>query len=360
LTERKLGVGVIGCGNIANGAHLPNYARNPRVKIVAVADVDVERARATAERWGAEAYYQDYRELLARPDIEAVSVTTWVSAHAEPVVAAAEAGKHIICEKPLATRLEDADRMIAAAERAGVKLTMGYQPRFGATWQSVKQMMDDGLIGRVQALNLVGCAPSAHKTPWFLRKDEAGGGVLMDWGIYTAFMINWFMGPVERVYAVSTIFRPIARAGGIEVEVDVEDSVAATLQFKSGALGNWYTTWAAVARHGYTSIDGSHGSILMRGGAGDAPSVFTSKLDGPDYLRGWRQLDIVEAPNAELHYRKLAHLVDSILDDKPLVMTGHDGRNALELVLAIYRSAELGQPVDLPLSRAGAPALVAV
>src|SRR4029079_10395120 len=83
LTERKLGVGVIGCGNIANGAHLPNYARNPRVKIVAVADVDVERARTTAERWGAETYYQDYRELLARPDIEAVSVTTWVSAHAD-------------------------------------------------------------------------------------------------------------------------------------------------------------------------------------------------------------------------------------------------------------------------------------
>src|SRR5262245_2040208 len=125
MAERKLGIGIIGCGNIANKQHLPNYARNPRARVVAVADVDPERARATAERWELVAHFQDYRDLLAHPDVEAVSVTTWPGAHAEPVIAAAEAGKHIMCEKPIATTLEEADAMVAAAERARVKFCMG-------------------------------------------------------------------------------------------------------------------------------------------------------------------------------------------------------------------------------------------
>ena len=104
--------------------------------------------KPTAERWGVDAYYDDYHDLLADPEVEAVSVTTWPTAHAGPVIAAAEAGKHILCEKPIATTLEDADAMVAAAERAGVKFTMGYQPRFGDIWPTVKRLIDEGLIGR--------------------------------------------------------------------------------------------------------------------------------------------------------------------------------------------------------------------
>lgn len=352
MTERKLGIGIIGAGGIANGAHLPNYARNPRARLVAVADINPEAARATAERWGIPNHYADYTELLANPEVEAVSVTTWAGAHADPVIAAAAAGKHIICEKPIATQLEDADAMVAAAARAGVKFTMGYQPRFSLLWNTVKRLLDEGAIGDVQALNISSTAPSAHRTPWFLRKAQAGGGVLMDWGIYTAFMINWFMGPVERVYGTYRRFRKDSYAGGELVpDADVEDTVAATLQFKSGAVGTWYSTWAATARHGYTSIDGSLGSIQMRGGASEGPSLFTTRFDEPEHLRGWRQLPLTELQNSEQHYRKLDHLIKAVLDDQPLVMTGADGRDALELVLSIYRSAETAQPVKLPMVR---------
>jgi len=355
MSDRKLGIGIIGAGGIANGAHLPNYTRNPRARLVAVADISAEAAQATAERWGIPNVYTDYRELLANPEVEAVSVTTWAGAHAEPVIAAAEAGKHILCEKPIATRLEDADAMVAAAQRAGVKFTMGYQPRFSKMWNTVKQLLDEGAIGKVQALNIVSTAPSAHRTAWFLRKSQAGGGVLMDWGIYTAFMINWFMGPVESVYGTYRRFREENYAGGQLVpDADVEDTVAATLQFKSGAVGTWYSTWAATARHGYTSIDGSLGSIQMKGGASDGPRIFTTRFDEPEHLRGWRQLPLTELQNSEQHYRKIDHLVTSVLDDTPLVMTGADGRDALELVLSIYRSAETGQPVKLPMVREGA------
>ena len=118
MAQQTLGVGVIGCGGIANGAHLPNYARMPRVRIVAVADIDLERAKTTAARWGVDAYYQDYHDLLARPDVHAVSITTPVFQHAAPALAAMRAGKHVLCEKPIARTLEEADAMVEASAQS--------------------------------------------------------------------------------------------------------------------------------------------------------------------------------------------------------------------------------------------------
>jgi len=322
------------------------------VKLVAVADVDGERARAAAEQWSVDAYYQDYRELLARPDVEAVSVTTPVFMHAEPAIAAMDAGKHVLCEKPIARTLAEADAMVDAAERNGVLFTMGYQPRFSRLWDVTKRALDDGLIGRMMAVNLVSCGKAALPQPWFLHREQAGGGVMMDWGIYTAYMLNWLAGPVKAVYAVTRSFRKEYRARDVLVQdVDVEDTGVVAMEYESGAVGTWYLTWAGVTGHGYTSFDGTEGSLLMRGGHDPSPLVYSSKLGDPDYLRGWRTLAFTELSLAEQHYRKLDHLVSAALDGTPLVMTGADGRDALELIQAIFRSSETGQRVTLPLAR---------
>jgi predicted dehydrogenase len=351
MTERKLGVGVIGTGGIARGAHLPNLVRNPRVNLVAVADIDVASARQAAELYGAASYYDNYQDLLDNPEVEAVFVTTWPTAHAAPVIAAARAGKHILCEKPIAASLEEADAMVAAAEEAGVKFTMGYQTRFGTELPLVKRLLDEGVIGRPMGMTQVGVGPSAHRVPWFLDKKLAGGGVLIDWGIYTAHTILYLMGPVETVYGTSAIFRPEVQVGDVLLtDVDVEDTIMATLRFKSGAMGSWYAAWAVAARHHSMTIDGADGSIVTRR---EEPgvNVFSRTFHEPDHLHGWRNLPTVEPPLIEVHYRKLAHLVDAVLDDKPLQLTGADGRDALELVLAVYRSAETGEPIHLPLER---------
>ena len=226
-SERRLGIGVIGCGNVAHFAHLPNIARNPRARLVAVADIDAEKAQKTSEQYGG-AVYTDHQELLANPDVEMVCVTTWPLAHARAVIDAAQAGKHILCEKPIATTLADADAMVAAAEQANVKFTMGYQTRFGVAWPLIKQVIDDGLLGRIMGVNIAGVAPSGLYAPWFLKKELSGGGVLMDWGIYTAFAINWWLGPVERVYATSAIFRPeLIVKDQLITDLDVEDTIVA-------------------------------------------------------------------------------------------------------------------------------------
>ncbi|HVX44884.1 MAG TPA: Gfo/Idh/MocA family oxidoreductase [Mycobacteriales bacterium] len=358
MTDRRLGFGVIGAGGISRFAHRPNLARNPRVKLVGVADIDGEKARQAAEDFGIEHSYDDYHDLLADPEVEAVSVTTWPAAHAEPVIAAARAGKHILCEKPIAPTLEEADAMVAAAESAGVKFTMGYQHRFGTALNLTKQLMDEGAIGRPMGMTQVGVAPSRHGVPWFLKKEFAGGGVLMDWGIYTAHTILWLMGPVESVYATSAIFRDqVMVKDELVTGIDVEDTIMATMRFASGAMGSWYAAWAVAAAHGGMTIDGADGSITS--GRGESGlNVMSNTFNEPEHIHGWRQIRTVEPVLADLHYRKLAHLVDSVLDDAPLRMTGADGRDALELVLAIYRSAETGVPVQLPLARVDIPQAV--
>lgn len=354
MAERKLGVGVVGCGGIANFAHLNNLVRNPRVNVVAVADIDPVKARETAERWEIATYYDTYDELIANPAVEAVTVTTWPTAHAGPVIAAAQAGKHVLCEKPIATRLEDADAMVAAAEAAGIKFAMGYQPQFGTIWPTMKRLLDDGLCGRILGVSIVGVGPSRHRVPWFLKKELAGGGILMDWGIYTAYFMQWLLGPVVSVYGTTEIFRKSVQVGETMLhDIDVEDTVAATLRFENDALGTWYSCWAGAGSHSTTSIDGVDGSILQRSGA-QGLSLYTRQVDQPDYLDGWRRLSVVEPPLQDLHYGKLAHFVDAVLDEQPLAQTGAAGRDALELVLAIYQSAETGQPVSLPLARTAA------
>lgn len=351
MAERKLGVGVIGCGGIANAAHLNNLSRNPRVNLVAVADIDPVKAQESAERWGVADYYDNYEDLIANPAVEAVTVTTWPTAHAGPVIAAAQAGKHVLCEKPIATRLDDADAMVAAADAAGIKFAMGYQPQFGKIWPTMKRLLDDGMCGRILGASIVGVNPSSHRVPWFLKKELAGGGILMDWGIYTAYFLQWLLGPVASVYGTTEIFRKSVQVGDTMLhDIDVEDTVAATLRFESGAMGTWYSCWAGAGSHSTTSIDGVDGSILQRSGA-TGLGLYTRKVDQPDYLDGWRQLNVIELPLVDLHYGKLAHFVDAVLDEQPLAQTGAAGRDALELVLAIYRSAETGQPVSLPLTR---------
>jgi predicted dehydrogenase len=202
------------------------------------------------------------------------------------------------------------------------------------------------------AMNIVSYGKAGRPQPWFLDPKLAGGGIFMDWGIYTAFMLNWLAGPVKAVSAVTRAFRTEYPAGGTLIkDVKVEDTGIVNLEFASGALGVWYATWAGVTGHGYTAIDGLDGALVMRSGE-DTPLLYQGSAAEPDYLRGWRKIAFRELSTAEQHYRKLDHLVGAILDKTPLVMTGADGRDALELIQAIYRASSTGQRVTLPLTRA--------
>ena len=150
MSNRTIKVGLIGCGNIGTRAHLPACVHTSEVELVAVCDIIEERVRAAAERSGATAY-TDYRKLLERQDVDVVIIALPNDLHAEVSIAAAEAGKHVLCEKPMALTLEEADAMIEAHKAAGTKLMVGQSTRYGAAFKRLLDMLHEGTFGRLVA-----------------------------------------------------------------------------------------------------------------------------------------------------------------------------------------------------------------
>ena len=145
---RKLGIGVIGCGGAAQVGHLPWYARNPHVRLVAVADVDEKKARYIAEKYHVKDYYADYEKLLQRDDVDAVSICTPVAYHCEQAVRAFEYGKHVLLEKPMARDIYECDLIIRASEKASRILMVGFMKRFNPAFEFIKSVLDRGVIGK--------------------------------------------------------------------------------------------------------------------------------------------------------------------------------------------------------------------
>ncbi|GIX06459.1 MAG: hypothetical protein KatS3mg115_0862 [Candidatus Poribacteria bacterium] len=176
-------MGVIGCGGIFRSLHAPYYEVTDRARIVAVADVREENARQAAERFGADPY-TDYRELLARDDVDGVDVCVHPRPHREICVAAARAGKHILVEKPMCVNVAEADAMIQAAREANVRLQVAYMQRWNPAYQKLKELLEDGTLGRpflVYGVE-IGWFPPTH--PWLFKKEESGG-MMIEQAIHT-------------------------------------------------------------------------------------------------------------------------------------------------------------------------------
>ena len=219
--RQRFGIGVIGCGTIAQSAHLPAIARlGERVRLVAVADVRGEAAEHAARTWGAEEAYADYRAMLARPDIDVVVIATPEFLHAEQVAEAAAAGKHILCEKPMAPSVEEADAMIAAARAAGIKFMVGHSRRFTPRYQAVRAAIDRGAIGQVRiarenerrpramyrglSLATGAWSPDGERT-WMTDPKYSLGAAMLN-AIHEVDLLRWFVGDeVTSVYAESRI-----------------------------------------------------------------------------------------------------------------------------------------------------------
>jgi predicted dehydrogenase len=241
--QQRFGVGVIGCGTIAQSAHLPAIARlRDRARLVAVADVRGPAAEHAARTWGAEEAYADYRALLERQDINVVVIATPEFLHPEQVQAAAAAGKHILCEKPMAPTVEDADAMIAAAKSAGVKFMVGHSRRFTPRYQAVRAAIDRGAVGQVRlvrenerrpramyrglSLATGAWAPDGQRT-WMSSAQYSLGAAMLN-AIHEVDLLRWYVGDeVTSVYAESRTTDP---------DTEVPDFISIQMRFANGAL----------------------------------------------------------------------------------------------------------------------------
>jgi predicted dehydrogenase len=338
----RVGFGVIGAG-LFGVNHVLVYSRLPGVELVAVCDQNEARAREVAERYGARTYYTDYAQLLAEPDISAVSIATPDFAHSEIALAAAQAGKHILCEKPLATTVEEAQSIVDAAKRAGVKLMVDFHNRANPPFVAARDSVRDGAIGTPS----YAYARLSNTTfvPLEMLSWADRSSALFFLGSHAVDIMCFILDDtVARVHAVS-------RSGILKgLGVDAPDFHVAIAEFKRGAVVTFENAWILprsqpmvydfkvelLGSEGALYVDSSHhGAFELHSGG---------KLSYGDVLGG--------TPTSDLRVggfvlEAISRFVDAVLHDRPVLATGEDGVEATRIVDAIKRSAETGQPIDL-------------
>lgn len=321
-------IGVVGTGGMGK-AHCNTLPKVENCEFVGVADLRLEAAQEVADQHDIKAF-QDYRELLEI--VDGIVVATPPSAHREVVVAAAEAGVHAFCEKPLSVELADSDAMIEAADQANMVLMVGQVLRFYPVHELGKKLMDDGEIGDLVYLETDYSgpygAPRQRPSNWY---GTLGG--FLENGIHKSDLINWFGGKPLTV---------AAEVGSYSGHEDWEDYAVTLIRYEPQAVGilRWGPFMGARGTN-ETILDGSKGSLRldMR-----ADVAYLKKLGESE----WRE---IEPDRSGPHgvAGELTHFVDCIAEGKPCLVDGREGRRAVEIVLASYRSAKERSKVGLPL-----------
>jgi len=340
--DRVFGFGLIGAGAIST-MHATVIDCLPDARLVGVTALPFEAAEEFARARGVRAC-RSVEELLADPSIDVVAIGTPSGLHPDQTVACARAGKHVLCEKPLAITLEGADRAIRAAEEAGLKLAVVSQRRFDPPCVAVRRAIEEGVFGRIVLVNGIVRyfrEPSYYTgSNWRGTWALDGGGALINQGIHMVDMVRWFGGPITRVTGF---------ARTLSHSIEVEDTASAALEFASGALGVIQSTTAA-APGLYLTVEvlGDRGSAVIQ----DSEIVFWSTLDGggPPGLEGPKTGSGTRDPMAFSHTGHLSQfrdLLDAIIEDRPPRVDGWEGRRTLEVVLAVYESSRTGAPVTL-------------
>jgi predicted dehydrogenase len=347
-----IGFGIIGCGMISR-FHAKAVADLRGAKVVACQDAFPQAADKLAAELGCTAYH-NLNALLADPDVDVVTICTPSGLHMEPAVAAAKAGKHIIVEKPLDITLARCDAMIDAARKAGVVLSTIFPSRFHESSQLVKQAIDKGRFGRLTMGDAY--------VKWFRTQEYYdsgawrgtwkldGGGALMNQAVHSVDLLLWFMGPAIEVSAYTATLA--------HQRIEVEDVAVATVRFANGALGVLEAstaTWPGELKR--LEISGDAGSAIVRE-EDLAVWKFAKETKADEAIRqkmasrtqtGGGAAD-PKAIGYHGHMLQFQDVLTAIKKGKQPLIDGPEGRKAVELILAIYKSAETGKPVKLPLS----------
>jgi len=321
---KSLGIGVIGLGAIG-GKHVGMLKNLREANIVGVSDLNQDLVNKTVAGTSIQGY-TDYRELLARPDLEAVIIATPDHLHKDITIEAAQAGKHILVEKPIATTVEDGEAMIAAAKAANVKLMVGFTLRFVPHYVQAREIIQSGKLGKIVSVY-------SRRMNVITQADRLGGriGVLHFLGIHDFDLLHWLLGvEPDQVYS--------AESTSVEKRHPQENETFNTFKFKDGTLVCAHIGWNLTTAHpggrdfkltvigdkGSLDIDLASQGLLMY-------SEFGSKFPST-------------APGLDVEDKAF---IDCVLDDKPVPATGEDGITALKMVLAAIDSIEKDAPVKI-------------
>lgn len=345
----KTKVAILGAGFITD-IHMESYHRFvPDAEVVAVYARKQEKARAYAEKYGIASHYADLDAVINESGCEVVDICLPNYLHAEATIRAARAGKHVIIEKPLATTLEDADRMIKACSDAGVKLMYAEELCFAPKYERVRTMVGEGAVGDIYMLKQ-GEKHSGPHSDWFYDIDLAGGGVLMDMGCHAFGWFSWMLGnakPKSVMASMSTVFHKGRTRG--------EDNSVVIVEYDNGVTAVAENSWA---KHGgmddRSEVYGTGGVIYADLFMGNAAVAYSREgygyaMEKADTTKGW-SFPIFEEAFNQGYPHELRHFIECVREDKEPLVTGEMGRDVLEVIYAAYASAGQGKRIDLPFS----------
>lgn len=354
--------GLVGCGKVGH-LHAQALRRLPQSRFVAACDSDFERAQKFAAEYRVKAY-RDVEDMIADSHVESLNICTPHPLHAAPAVRAAQAGVHILIEKPLASSLADCDAILNAARKSGARVGTVSQRRFYAPCQRIRRAIDEGKIGRpiLGSVVMYGWRDQAYyqSDPWRGTWKGEGGGVLVNQAPHQLDLLQWYMGPVDELFGYwDNLNHPY---------IEVEDTALAVLRFKNGALGSIVVSNSQnPALYGKVYVHGSNGASL--GVQTDGGAMFVagmSTITEPpindlwtipgeqDLLKQWQKedSDFFSSINAVEYYHQvqIEDFLKAVIDSRDPLITGEEGRKTVEIFTALYRSERDRKPVKFPLT----------
>ena len=340
-------VGIIGCGKIAQVRHIPEYAANPNAEVYGFYDINVARAEALAARYGGKAY-ATYEELLADPAIEAVSVCAANHVHAEISIAALKAGKHVLCEKPMAISLEECEAMVEAAKVSGKYLMIGQNQRLAKAHAKAKELIEQGAIGKVLTFRTI----FGHGGPetwsidpgsnvWFFDKTKAAMGAMADLGIHKTDMIQYVLGTkIVKTQAVLTTLDKRDATGGL---IGVDDNAICIYQMENGVIGTMTASWTYYAAEDNTTvIYGTKGELRLY----DDPKYSVQQINA-DGTRIDYQIDQIQTNDNQTASGVIDLFVESLVEKKEPEISGANVLHAMKAVFASIESSAKGCAVEV-------------
>ena len=343
----KIRVGIVGAGNIAQSAHLPVYVKRDDVEVVAIADWNLERAQEAAKKFGIPNAYQNVEELLANVDVDYIDICVWNRSHAPVAIAAAKAGKDILCEKPMAINLEDALEMEKVIRECGVRFMLAVPTRYSTEAQLLNQMRKEGTLGEIYYAKTANVRRRGTPIGWFTDTSKSGGGPVIDIGVHCIDRTWYLMGRPRPVRVSATVSHAIGdfktkgvnRWTALDSDVtafDTEDSAAGAIHFENGATLLFEVSWALNAPPAdYTQVCGTK--------AGATLNPLTIYGEDMGYLTDNKPTVL----DCNIFEEEIEHFIHCLRTGEEVESPLEDGVTVQRMLQGIYDSARLGREVEI-------------
>ena len=338
-------IGIIGCGKIAQYRHIPEYLANKNAKIVAYFDQNIKRAQDLAETFGGKAY-GSYQALLANDEIDAVSVCTTNISHAEITISALKTGKHVLCEKPMATTMNDCQAMVDTAQEQGNFLMIGQNQRLTKAHVRAKVLLASGLIGEIISFRTTFGHPgpetwSIDPGPgtWFFKKQLAVMGVMADLGIHKTDLIHFLTG--QRIIETTARLYTLNKQNEVDEPIGVDDNAFCIYRLEGGAVGTMYVSWTFYGPEDNSTIFyGTKG--IMRIYDDPDHAIRVNNLDGEEILYN---IDQIQTNESQTQSGVIDAFIESILNNKEPEISGKAVLDSMRVIFASIESSASGKPV---------------